>query len=340
MCLVGIAIAWWLLVKKSLQITQQALATNSSPVATQQPVTNNGIRTQLSTALPRNAPGTVIVEGVTIPEAVVRYMQNIRADPTYDWKQPINFYGKVVDENGQPVAGASVDYTWSTIQAARGTRSKHDVADSFGIFSIHEIGKRIGITVSKDGYYTTPSEKLKTYEYANPGDGLFTPNPYNPEVFHLRKKGVGVDLITSQFGMSPDFPIHIPRDGTPVKIDFINRKEGENGQMQISENKPGFNDWKQATAWSFKMEIPDGGFVEENDEFPFEAPASGYQSVLNFQFQSGNTNWVQGINKTYYIEFGNPPLYGRIQVQTDISYGGAFLTYAINPDGSRNLEPK
>lgn len=35
-----------------------------------------------------------------------------------------------------------------------------------------------------------------------------------------------------------------------------------------------------------------------------------------------------------------PPLYARFQLQTAISYGGAIITYAINPDGSRNLEPK
>ena len=35
-----------------------------------------------------------IVEGVLISPEVTRYVQNVLADPQYDWKQPINFYGK------------------------------------------------------------------------------------------------------------------------------------------------------------------------------------------------------------------------------------------------------
>jgi len=43
------------------------------------------------------------------------------------------------------------------------------------------------------------------------------------------------------------------------------------------------------------MDIPDGGFVEENDEFPFEAPESGYQSIVDFAFQQGQPNWTTDI---------------------------------------------
>ena len=119
----------------------------------------------------------------------------------------------------------------------------------------------------------------------------------------------------------------------------MQRKTGDSGQIQISEHKPEYLEWKQATSWSFRMEIPDGGFVEHNDEFPFEAPVDGYQSVVEFNFQKGDTNWMD-INKKYYIKFGNPPRYGIFNVQTSISMGGAITSYAINPDGSRYLEPK
>lgn len=293
-------------------------------------------------ALPRShsqTSNTVVVEGVPVSEDVIRYIQSVKADPLYDWKQLINFYGKAVDENNQSVAGASVDYTWSTI-STNGTLTKHGVTDGAGLFEIHETGKRISISVSKEGYYTTPSERLMSYEYANPGDGLFTPDPANPVVFHLRKQGRGVDLITSHYGASSTFPVNIPRDGSPVMLDVIQRKVGNSGQIQISENKPAHDAWQQATSWWFRMEIPDGGFVEQKDEFPFEAPESGYQNVVQFEFQQGQTNWTTGLKKDFYVKFGNPPRYGRFQVQTDISYGGAIITYAINPDGSRNLEPK
>lgn len=108
--------------------------------------------------------------------------------------------------------------------------------------------------------------------------------------------------------------------------------------MILSQIKPEFKEWKQATEWSFRMEIPDGGFVEQNDESPLEAPEDGYQSAIDFKFQKNDPNWAKDLDKNYYIKFGNPARYGRLRLKTSISMGGAILTHAINPTGSRNLE--
>lgn len=257
-----------------------------------------------------------------------------------EYSHPFFFYGKVVDQDGVPVQGATADFQWASPKGNEQNASS--VSDSLGLFSLEKgNGYKLLITVSKTGYYTPNGEKLTTIAYGDEsGRETFKANPINPIVFHLQKRGVGVDLITSQYGISPDFPIHIPRDGAPIKIDFMQRKAGDSGQMIVTENKPEFKDWKQATSWSFKMEIPDGGFIEENDEFPFEAPETGYQSAVEYNFQQSQPDWTINLKKDFYIKFGNPPLYGRLHIETGISYGGATLTYAINPTGSRNLEPK
>jgi hypothetical protein len=158
-------------------------------------------------------------------------------------------------------------------------------------------------------------------------------------VFHLRKKGPGVDLITSKSGFTPWFDVHVPNDGTPIKADLLNRGTSDNGQIEFSNIKPEYLQAKQATEWSFKMEIPNGGFIEENDEFPFDAPEDGYQPVVQFDFQKGQPNWTWNLQKDYYIKFGNPPRYGYFHLETSIG-AGVRLTYVINPDGSRYLEPK
>jgi len=265
-------------------------------------------------------------------------VQNKLADPQYDWRQPINFYGKVLDQSNEPLAGANITFVWNDM-SEKGTSEANTTSDGNGLFSLNERrGKRLYVEVGKQGYYN--SHQNGAFEYANPADGLFTPDPNNPVVFHLRRKGLGADLVTSQYGMSPDFPIHIPRDGTPVKIDIMQRKVGEGGQMQISETKPEYSAWKQADSWSFRIEVPDGGLAEENDEFPFEAPEFGYQPITEFLFRKRESNWAEHVNRSYYIRFGNPPRYGRFHVETSISMGGAILSYAINPDGSRNLESK
>ncbi|MEY2466354.1 MAG: hypothetical protein QOD03_875, partial [Verrucomicrobiota bacterium] len=72
--------------------------------------------------------------------------------------------------------------------------------------------------------------------------------------------------------------------------------------------------------------------------FPFEAPEGGYEPIVKFYFQKIQPDWDTFLKKDFYIRFGNPPIYGRLHVETGIDQKGARLKFAINPDGSRNLE--
>jgi protocatechuate 3,4-dioxygenase beta subunit len=274
-------------------------------------------------------------------EAVRDYVANKLADPEYDWKQPINFYGKVVDENEQPVEGASAYLNWTDL-SANGTSEYQTVSDASGLFSMeNRKGKRLSVTASKAGYYSAADARLASFEYANPADGLFTPDHNHPVVFHLRKKGIGAGLLTSEYGFKKHLSVNAPLDDTAVGVDLLQRKiNPEGGQLIIRQKKPPYENWKQATEWSFRIEIPGGGFVEHHDEFPFETPETGYEPVIQFIFQTGQPDWATAIRKDYYIKFGNPARYGRLHLETEITMAGARLTYAINPDGSRNLEPK
>lgn len=248
---------------------------------------------------------------------------------------PFEFYGKVVDETTQAVAGASVHFILSTTSSDNGTLDVDTSSVSDGSFSLTgKTGSQTSVDVWKAGYYEIKS--LNQINFNPTGNGS---SQENPVLFHLRKKGAGADLITSQYGMAKDFGFSTPLDGTPMRVDFFNRKVGGEGQMEISAVKPDRLKQERASEWSFKMSIPDGGFIEQNDEFPFEAPESGYQSTIDFHFKTNEPGWTETIHKSYYIVFGQPRKYGRIDIET-MMYWGTRLTYAINPDGSRYLEPK
>lgn len=215
----------------------------------------------------------------------------------------IFFYGKTIDENNQSLAGVNVHFS---LNGGLVVKDLSSVAD--GNFSISGLeGKRLVIDVAKDGYYTSKSNQI-SFDYTN-----YRPNPLQPEIFHLRKKGEGADLTSANL-----FKVEMPLDGTLVNVDLLNRTFGNNGQLQMSQTKPPYESWKRATEWSFRMSIPDGGFVEENDEFPFEAPANGYQPTIGFDFKADQPDWKTRFAKSYYIVFGNPPRYGNLTVQTDI----------------------
>jgi len=277
------------------------------------------------------------------------------------WKEqlsaPISFYGKIVDEADLPVSGASVELTWNDLPPDNETMNytgenftpfafAHEAhgqatSDAQGLFSLlDKKGKRLCVSVAKPGFYSTGAARLQCFEYGDPLVGIFRPDPSNPIVFRLRKKGPGVDLITSQLGVRPDLGVRAPLDGTPVRVDLMSRKVGGEGPLEISQNKPDYAHWQQATQWSFRMALTDGGFVQQEEEFPFEAPETGYQPVVDFTFRNSETNWTTGLKRQFYIVFGNPRRYGRLVVESAIEMEGARLTYFINPAGSRYLEPK
>src|SRR5688572_17118562 len=43
------------------------------------------------------------------------YLEQRRLDRQFDWKQPIDFYGIVIDEKGRPVEGAIADMSWNDL---------------------------------------------------------------------------------------------------------------------------------------------------------------------------------------------------------------------------------
>ncbi len=278
------------------------------------------------------------------PEAVSSTSAE-RSDGFQQWLQsaqpPIEFYGRVVDEREQPVQGAEVDFLWTHVhpEADFQTNTSSDARGSFSLSGVN--GSALDVHVRKAGYYSLKSMDRNNFRYVRlPGEDPFHPARDKPVIFHLRKKGPGAALVTSQYGVSPELEVSVPRDGTRVCVDLLSRKADLGGPLEITQMKPQYLQAKNATTWSFQMAMRSGGFVEQNDEFPFYAPETGYQPVVAFQFTKGQTNWARALKRSYYITFGQPPRYGWLTVETAIGWGGARLQYAINPDGSRYLEPK
>ncbi len=84
----------------------EAPGNSVSPNPTVEPTTETSSNTQA---------GNPSTASSTRPTSIHEYMLNRQADPNFDWKQPINFYGKVVDENNTPVGDADVHFKWNDI---------------------------------------------------------------------------------------------------------------------------------------------------------------------------------------------------------------------------------
>lgn len=248
--------------------------------------------------------------------------------------RPISFYGIVIDQKGTPVESAVASFS------AYQLPTDHALSDATGRFSLTGAsGKYLFVRVSKEGFLNSRSN-LVSFDYApDPPSYLPFADSANPVVFRLYRRGLGVDLVTSQYGVNKHLGVSAPADGQPVRVDFFTRKLGESGQLEVIKTTPTRDGNRGAKEWRLRLSLPDGGFVAHNDEFPFEAPTMDYQPTLEFHFIPGDPNWTDTVKGDFYIAFGNPRRYGRIRIGTAM-YQGIRLEYAINPDGSRYLEPK
>ena len=246
---------------------------------------------------------------------------------------PINFFGRVVDENEQVVPSAKVQLSWTDLSQA-GSSQAQTTTDAQGFFSLlNRTGRHLEVRVSKDGYYT-PKRQQISFDYAAFWEADYhVPDSNNPVLFHIRKKNQGEALRSGEIRPT------MPADGTPVRFDLLNGgKPSPDGQLEIAaitntEKYPAriFN-------WRATILVPGGGLIEHNAEFPFEAPEDGYQPSVGFDMPTNAPDWKPLIEKSYFIEFGSPPRYGRIQVQINGGSQKASVSYWVNPSGSRNLE--
>ena len=258
----------------------------------------------------------------------------LQGNRTEDVKRSFTLYGEVIDESNAPVQSVKIFVEWNEPPPAP-PESANTVSDESGRFAADVVtGRFLRVSLDKEGYYVSRSNQLVLQ--FSPDENQ--PAPHNPLIYHLRKKGPGADLITSNVGTRDYVSVKVPKDGTPVWLDLFNRRFGNEGQIVVSNVKP--LDGRERSDWSFTISVPSGGLLEHHDEFPFEAPIGGYQPAVEFRFEKNSTNWVPGFAKDFYIVFGQPRNYGRIHVETDTFMSGAHIEYAINPDGSRCLEPK
>ena len=250
-----------------------------------------------------------------------------------DWRTPIEFYGRVVDETGMAVVGATIYFGWNDL-SAEGHSTRNSASDSGGVFSLTGIhGKGLSVRVEKAGYYTSRRDR-DSFMYA--GDNVnFVPNPDQPVTFHLRKRGQAEALVTIYKSFQ------ISKDGTPVFIDLINKTvvpATESGikvecRTEAPEKRGApFN-------WKCRISVPGGGLQPNTNEFGFLAPDGGYVASDEMDMtQPTPTRWQSFATREYFVRTGNGR-HGRLSFR--MVAGGdhfCFIEGVMNPSGSRNLE--
>jgi hypothetical protein len=247
-------------------------------------------------------------------------------------KKSLDIYGKVVDQYGNPVAGARVrggiGFNVSFVKSGGEYRyTETDFDGRFQFLGIHGVG--IGIWPQKEGYFYNlkqPSQRPDNYQ----------PDPNNPVVFKMWKLRGAEPLVSSSIDAK------IPHDGTSVNFDMATGKESADGNLRISLVRSPSEVRRSGHTfdWALKIEMLQGGLVAENDAYPYWAPDSGYMSTFEISMSSNNPTWFSKLAQSFYIKNAQGQ-YGRMQaiVYSALTPARAKIDFTVNPSGSQNLEP-
>lgn len=257
--------------------------------------------------------------------------------------QGIKFHGIVLDQFGNPVSNARIDYTLMDVGnffsalALKDTEREYTLSDADGRFYISGTGGSLTCFVSHPDYYRT-QESSHSRGHSFREKKLSHNDSENPFIFRLHKKGICEPLYYScsyVIGKGEAW-IPIPKDG--LTINLANGKVGESDTsiyiFRQNDRKPGEH---AGYSWGYTLRIPGGGFVENPDRFSFIAPENGYVEEISFSAEGKNHAWEFEQKHHYFLKFPNG-LYGIFEIQATAS-GRIIFQALINPNpASRNLE--
>lgn len=248
-------------------------------------------------------------------------------------KASMDTYGKLVDQDGQPVVGATVQGALeSTFADDKEYDTKTDNQGRFQFVGLHGTG--LDLIPEKEGYDFDPKLPCSVRPE------LYMPSPSNLLVITMYKRHGGEPMKHIQIFSS------VSRDGSVKRFDLLTNIQNNTGDLLVALTRNPLNidpkDLDKPFDWSVKLELTNGGFQEITNIYPNEAPTEGYQKTVILNFQTNMVGWQSRFEHNYYFKSQGGQIYGRMKIeihagaQTPTAYFRAEI-YA-NPAGSRNLE--
>jgi len=267
--------------------------------------------------------------------------QNVVARFIENKNVPIEFYGRVIDQTSNALAGVSVKIM--VVQLTMPNPTALDIGErnipiekatgADGRFEISGVeGASFDLqSISKEGYEAEPPKRGHA-----PTGGTFD----QPIIFKMWNTNIHEQLIIGE----KKFQI-IP-DGRPY---FINLTTGTicksgTGDLKVWIQYPSKVVRGRLYDWSSDVEVTSGGLEAEDNlnASMYSAPMDGYTPSFQVQQQiKGGQHGLTG-EKRFFVKLKNGQEYGRITINlyapyTDQISGLIHLSYAINPSGSRIL---
>lgn len=256
-----------------------------------------------------------------------------------DKNSPIEFYGRVINQDGNGLPGMLVKATirqWYVRSLAAFDFGAHFIpierkTKTDGSFEIRgERGDGFGVVIEpQNGYEQEPSQR---------SFGAVSGSFQNPVIFKMWSTNIHEQLITGE----KKFPI-VP-DG---RIYILNLAQGTIAESGDGDLKVWIQYTNQVTRgqlydWSAGVEVINGGLCPSEVYAMFLAPDDGYVPTfrLEQQIKGGQSGEIG--ERRFYLKMKNGQTFGKMTINLFAPYnnqnpGLIRLSYAINPSGSRIL---
>lgn len=244
-------------------------------------------------------------------------------------------YGKVVDQDGQPVVGAKVRASLEREASLFDDKEYDTKTDAKGLFHFLGLhGSALDIIPEKAGYDFDP--KLPCSSRPE----LYMPDPTNPLIVTMWKLRGAEPMKHIQIDSQ------VPRDGSVKRFDLFSDRQTNSGDLAVKLIRNPLiidpRDLRKPFNWSVTFEITNGGLQSITNIYPNEAPLEGYLPTITLDFPTNIVGWQSFSKRAYYFKSQGGQVYGRMSIevlpsgQTELAPFRAEIF--ANPDGSRNLE--
>lgn len=266
----------------------------------------------------------------------------------------VEYYGKVVDQFGDPVAAASVKVHIIQFSITPTAPIALDlVTDSAGCFGVVPGDKVLGTirgtslsvaAIRKDGYDDCRNEWPDTYiTYLKNRPNRYHAEKAKPVIYRIRKRGIVEAFLFQEISLK--FQVPVSESDKAIGYDFVQRgrirdvtKPAGDDAARVCDLqvKATFN--TNNATWTAILSPGDtNGGIIVSDQLLYEAPDTGYQP--EYTFTPEDRKPVKA--KYVYLKSRDPAIYTRLEIE-HINANKDFFRLSgksvTNPYGDRNFE--
>lgn len=271
----------------------------------------------------------------------------------------VTFFGKVVDQYAASVEGAIIKVSVPTpghwLKPIMISREKTLTTDKDGLFEVSR--KTYGVaqlkgcylniqSIVREGYEAQWNEwvndKRTSFSYSATDAKRFVPDPSNPIVYTMRKKGAVAFLLQE---IKIGFQVEMNQSGKSVGYDLIRHHRIKDTHKPVYNGELVFPDLQlKATlntndaTWAVVLSPGDtNGGIIVSEQLLYEAPDNGYQP--EYVFTPEDRKPLKA--KYVYLKSRDPAIFTRLEIE-HINANKEFFRLSgksvTNPYGDRNLE--